>query len=49
MYNISRFSYIVTYIVSSFNPITQDAQTYYCVFGKVYVCTKYIGMITVSM
>ena len=45
MYNFARFCYIATAIVLSGNPITQDAQTYYCVFGKVYICTQYIGMI----
>ena len=49
MYNFLSFCYIITEIVLSGSPITQDAHTFYCVFGKVYECTKYIGMIAVSM
>ena len=49
MYICSRFSYIVTYIALSVSSITQDEHTYYCVLVLVYVCTKYIGMIAVSM
>ena len=49
MYIFSRFCHIVTDILLSGSPITQDAQTYDCVVGKVYVCTKYIRMIAVSM
>ena len=49
MYNFSRFCYIVTEIVLSGNPIPQDVQTYYCVCDKVYVRTKDIGMIAISM
>ena len=49
MYNFPRFGYIVTETILSESPITQDPQTDYCVFGKVYVCTKYFGMIAVFM
>ena len=49
MYNFSRFCYIVTDNALSDSSITQDEQTYYCVFGEVYACTKYIGMIADSV
>ena len=49
MYNFSRFCYIVTDIALIDSSITQDEQTHYCVFGEVYVCTKYIGMIAACM
>ena len=49
MYNFSRFCYIVTDIALNDSSITQDEHTYYCALGEVYVYTKYISMIAVSM
>ena len=43
------FATQVTAIVLSGSPITKDPPTYYCVFGKVYVYTKYICVIAASM